>query len=74
VIAPAHYRGLGGRAPGTIAMSKATKLGLSAIIVLIAAVLVLWPGSPLRPDMTAYVVVLAAAMVVVMWTFPSVSL
>ena len=55
-------------------MSKATKLGLTAIILLIAAVLVLWPGSPLRPDMAVYVVVLALAMVVVMWTFPSVSL
>ena len=55
-------------------MSNATKLGLSVLILLVAAVLVFWPGSPLRPDMTVYVAMLAIAMVVVVWAFPSVSL
>lgn len=51
-------------------MTTAMKVGFTAIIVLLAAALSLWSGSPVRPDQLWLVVVIAAGMIAVMWTFP----
>jgi hypothetical protein len=55
-------------------MSVATKLGLTALVALVAAWLVLWSGSPLDPALRPLVVVLALSMVAVLWLFPRVSI
>jgi NADH:ubiquinone oxidoreductase subunit K len=55
-------------------MSNVTRLFLSAMVLLLAAILVLWGGSPLNADMRGYVVVLALFMVAVMWAFPRVGI
>ena len=55
-------------------MSNLTRLFLTAVVLLLAAILVLWSGSPLRADMRGYVVVLALFMIVVMWAFPRVGI
>lgn len=51
-------------------MSLAMKIGFTTIIALLAAALSLWTGSPVRPDQVWLVVVIAAGMIAVMWTFP----
>lgn len=55
-------------------MSNLTRLFLSAMVLLLAAILVLWGGSPLHAAMRGYVVALALFMVAVMWLFPRVGL
>jgi hypothetical protein len=51
-------------------MTTAMKISLTAVIALLAAILSLWSGSPVRADQIWLVVAIAAGMVVVMWTFP----
>jgi len=43
---------------------------LSAIVLIVAAVLSFWSGSPIRPDFSTFVVVVAVLMVAAMWVFP----
>jgi hypothetical protein len=43
---------------------------LSAIVLIVAAVLSFWRGSPIRSDFSTFVMVMAALMVAAMWVFP----
>jgi len=46
------------------------KAGLSAIALVVAAVLAFWSRSPIRPDFSTFVMVMAVLMVAAMWVFP----
>ncbi len=46
------------------------KAVLSAIVLVVAAVLSFWSGSPIRPDFAIFVLVMAVLMVAAMWVFP----
>jgi hypothetical protein len=43
---------------------------LSAIVLVVAGVLAFWSGSPIRPDFSIFVLVMAVLMVGAMWVFP----
>lgn len=43
---------------------------LSAVVLIVAAVLAYWGGSPIRHDFSTFIVVLAVLMVAAMWIFP----
>jgi hypothetical protein len=43
---------------------------LSAIVMIVAAALVFWSGSPIRHDFSVFIMVVAILMVVAMWVFP----
>jgi hypothetical protein len=46
------------------------KAVLSAIVLIVAAVLAYWSGSPIRHDLSTFVMVVAVLMVDAMWVFP----
>ena len=46
------------------------KAVLSAIVLMVAAVLAFWSRSPIRPDFSTFVMVMAVLMVAAMWVFP----
>ena len=43
---------------------------LSAIVLVVAAILAYWSGSPIRHDLSTLVMVVAVLMVAAMWVFP----
>ncbi len=43
---------------------------LSAVVLVVAAVLAYWSGSPIRPGFSTLIMVSAVFMVVAMWIFP----
>jgi membrane protein YdbS with pleckstrin-like domain len=43
---------------------------LSAIVLIVAAILSYWSGSPIRHDFSTFVMVVAVLMVAAMWVFP----
>jgi hypothetical protein len=43
---------------------------LSAAVLIVAAVLAYWRGSPVRHDFSTFVMVVAVLMVAAMWVFP----
>ncbi|HET9586841.1 MAG TPA: hypothetical protein VFP38_22685 [Bradyrhizobium sp.] len=43
---------------------------LSAVVLVVAAVLAYWSGSPIRPGFSTLIMVTAVFMVVAMWIFP----
>jgi hypothetical protein len=51
-------------------MPNDVKIVVSAIVMVVAAVLAYWSGSPVRHDFSTYVMITAALMVVAMWVFP----
>jgi hypothetical protein len=51
-------------------MPTDVKAILSAITLIVAAVLAWWRGSPIRPDLANAVIGTAVFMVVAMWVFP----
>lgn len=51
-------------------MPSDVKAVLSAIVLLVAGVLAFWSGSPIRPDFSTFVMVMAVLMVAAMWVFP----
>jgi membrane protein YdbS with pleckstrin-like domain len=51
-------------------MPNDVKTILSAVFLIVAAILAYWRGSPIRPDFATYVIVTAVFMVVAMWIFP----
>jgi hypothetical protein len=51
-------------------MPNDVKTGLSVIVLIVAAVLAFWSGSPIRPDFSTFVMVVAVLMVAAMWVFP----
>ena len=51
-------------------MPNDVKAAVSAVTLIVAAVLAYWSGSPIRPEYATFVMVTAAFMVVAMWIFP----
>ncbi len=51
-------------------MPNDVKAALSAVVLVVAAVLAYWSGSPIRADFSTFVVVTAVLMVAAMWIFP----
>jgi hypothetical protein len=51
-------------------MPSDVKAILSAIVLIVAAILSYWSGSPIRHDFSAFVMVVAVLMVAAMWVFP----
>jgi hypothetical protein len=46
------------------------KAVLSVIVLIVAAVLAFWRGSPIRHDFSIFVAIVAVLMVGAMWVFP----
>ncbi len=51
-------------------MPNDIKAGLSAVVLVVAAVLAFWSGSPIRHGYATFVMVVAVLMVAAMWVFP----
>ncbi len=51
-------------------MPSDVKAILSAIVLIVAAVLAYWSGSPIRHGFSTFIMVIAALMVAAMWVFP----
>jgi hypothetical protein len=51
-------------------MPNDVKTAVSAVVLVVGAVLAFWSGSPVRPDYATLVMGIAVAMVVAMWIFP----
>ena len=51
-------------------MPNDVKAVLSAAVLVVAAVLAYWGGSPIRNDFSTFVMVVAVLMVAAMWVFP----
>lgn len=51
-------------------MPSDVKTIVSAVVLIVAAVLAYWSGSPVRPDLAHFVLIVAVFMVVSMWIFP----
>lgn len=51
-------------------MPNDVKAILSGIVLIVAAVLAYWSGSPIRPEFATYVMITAILMVIAMWVFP----
>ena len=51
-------------------MPNDVKAAVSALALIVAAVLAYWNGSPIRPEFSTFVMVTAVFMVVTMWIFP----
>jgi hypothetical protein len=51
-------------------MPTDVKAIVSAVALIVAAVLAYWSGSPIRPGFSTYVMATAVFMVVAMWIFP----
>jgi hypothetical protein len=53
-----------------VAMPYDVKAVLSAIVLIVAAILSYWSGSPIRHDFSTFVMAFAVLMVAAMWVFP----
>jgi membrane protein YdbS with pleckstrin-like domain len=51
-------------------MPNDVKAMLSVVVIIVAAVLAYWSGSPVRPEYGTFVVITAIFMVIAMWVFP----
>ena len=51
-------------------MPNDVKAAVSIAVLIVAAVLAWWSGSPIRPDFSRFVIGTAVFMVVAMWIFP----
>ena len=51
-------------------MPNDVKAIVSALSLIVAAVLAYWSGSPIRPEFSTYIMVTTVFMVVAMWIFP----
>jgi hypothetical protein len=51
-------------------MPNDVKAIISALSLIVAAVLAYWSGSPIRPEFSMYIMVTAVFMVLAMWIFP----
>jgi hypothetical protein len=51
-------------------MPNDVKAYVSAAVAVVAAVLVYWSGSPVRPEFGPFLLGTAAFMIVAMWIFP----
>jgi membrane protein YdbS with pleckstrin-like domain len=51
-------------------MPNDVKAVVSAVALIVAAILAYWSGSPIRTDFSTYIMITALFMVVAMWIFP----
>lgn len=51
-------------------MPNDVKTAVSAVVLVVGAILAYWSGSPVRPEDSTFVMGTAVAMVVAMWVFP----
>jgi hypothetical protein len=51
-------------------MPNDVKAVVSAVVLIVAAVLAYWSGSPIRADLATFVIATAVFMVAAMWIFP----
>ena len=51
-------------------MPNDVKAVVSALVLIVAAILAYWHGSPIRPEFSTFVIITAVFMVVSMWVFP----
>ena len=51
-------------------MPNDVKAAVSALALIVAAVLSYWSGSPIRPEFSTYIMATAVFMVIAMWIFP----
>ena len=51
-------------------MPNDVKAIVSALAVIVAAILAFWSGSPIRHDFSTFVMIVAVLMVAAMWVFP----
>ena len=51
-------------------MPNGVKAALSVIVVIVAAILGYWSGSPVRPEFGSFVLITAIFMVAAMWIVP----
>jgi len=51
-------------------MPNDVKAIVSALAVIVAAILAFWSDSPIRPEYGTFVMVTAVFMVIAMWIFP----
>ncbi len=51
-------------------MPNDVKAAVSVLVLIIAAVLAFWSGSPVRSEFSTFVMVTAIFMIVAMWIFP----
>lgn len=51
-------------------MPARDKFWISVLAAVLTGFLVLWPGTPIRSDLTSVVVVFAAVSLLVLWLFP----
>jgi hypothetical protein len=51
-------------------MPNDVKAILSAVVLIVAAILPYWSGSPIRRDLSTFLMVVAVLMVAAMWVFP----
>jgi hypothetical protein len=51
-------------------MPNDVKAVVSVIVLIVAAALAYWSGSPIKPQYGTFVVITAVCMVIAMWVFP----
>jgi cell division protein FtsW (lipid II flippase) len=51
-------------------MPSDVKAAVSAVTLMVALMLAFWSGSPIRHDLSTFVVIVAIFMVAAMWVFP----
>lgn len=51
-------------------MPNDIKAIVSVFVLIVAAVLAYWSGSPIRHDFSTFVIITAVFMIVAMWVFP----
>ena len=51
-------------------MPTDVKAAVSAVVILVAALLAFWSGSPVRPEFHTFMLFTAVFFVVAMWIFP----
>jgi hypothetical protein len=51
-------------------MPNDVKTIVSVVVLLVAALLAYWSGSPIRPEFGKFVIGIAIFMIVAMWMFP----
>jgi hypothetical protein len=51
-------------------MPNDVKIGVSAVVLIVAGILAWWSGSPVRPEYSTFVLGTAVFMIIAMWIFP----
>jgi hypothetical protein len=51
-------------------MPNDVKAVVSVVVLIVAAILAYWSGSPIRPEFSTWVLVTGVFMIVAMWIFP----